>query len=103
MVISGGENIYCAEVERVLFDHPDVREAIAYGVPDSRLGERLVATVVVQPGAEADEEALKAWCRERLAIYKAPREIEVTQQVLPRTATGKVDRGTFVAQARAAR
>jgi len=103
MVISGGENIYCAEVERVLFDHPAVREAIAYGVPDPRLGERLVATVVTQPGAEADGEALKAWCRDRLAIYKTPREIEVTQDLLPRTATGKIDRGNFVRQARAAR
>jgi long-chain acyl-CoA synthetase len=103
MVISGGENIYCAEVERVLFDHPAVREAIAYGVPDPRLGERLVATVVTQPGAGADAEALEAWCRDRLAIYKTPREIEVTHDLLPRTATGKIDRGSFVRQARAVR
>lgn len=103
MVISGGENIYCAEVERVLFDHPAVREAIAYGVKDPRLGERLVATVVTEPGNKTDEEAFKAWCRERLAIYKVPRQIEVANEMLPRTATGKIDRGTFVARARAAR
>ncbi len=103
MVISGGENIYCAEVERVLFDHPAVREAIAFGVPDSRLGERLVAAVVTQPDADVDEEALKHWCRERLAIYKVPREMEVTQEPLPRTATGKIDRGNFVKAARTAR
>ncbi len=102
MVISGGENIYCAEVERVLFDHPAVREAIAFGVADPRLGEKLIATVVLQPQAEASEDALKAWCRERLAIYKVPRKIEVTHDPLPRTATGKIDRGTFVAQTRAA-
>jgi long-chain acyl-CoA synthetase len=103
MVISGGENIYCAEVERVLFDHPLVREAIAYGMPDTRLGERVIATVVTQADDPADEEGLLAWCRERLAIYKVPRAIEIRQEPLPRTATGKIDRGTFVAQARAAR
>ncbi len=103
MVISGGENIYCAEVERVLFDHPAVREAIAFGVADPRLGESLVATVVAHSGIVADEEALKAWCRERLAIYKVPREIEITHEALPRTAAGKIDRGSFVMQARAAR
>lgn len=103
MVISGGENIYCAEVERVLFDHPLVREAIAYGMPDTRLGERVVATVVTQADDAADEGALLAWCRERLAIYKVPRAIEIRHEPLPRTATGKIDRGTFVAQARAAR
>jgi acyl-CoA synthetase (AMP-forming)/AMP-acid ligase II len=92
MVISGGENIYCAEVERVLFDHPAVREAIAYGAPDPRLGERLIATVVLQPGAEPTEEELKAYCRNRLAIYKTPREIRLSHEPLPRTATGKIDR-----------
>jgi acyl-CoA synthetase (AMP-forming)/AMP-acid ligase II len=96
MVISGGENIYCAEVERVLFDHPAVREAIAYGVPDPRLGERLVATVVLEPGVEATGDELKAYCRRRLAIYKTPREIRLTREPLARTASGKIDRAPFV-------
>jgi acyl-CoA synthetase (AMP-forming)/AMP-acid ligase II len=96
MVISGGENIYCAEVERVLFDHPAVREAIAYGVPDPRLGERLVATVVLEPGADASEDELKAYCRRRLAIYKTPREIRLTREPLARTASGKIDRAPFL-------
>ena len=96
MVISGGENIYCAEVERVLHDHPGVKEAIAYGVPDPRLGERLVATVVLDGEAgEIDADQLKAYCRTRLAIYKTPREIQLTRDPLPRTASGKVDRGRF--------
>jgi acyl-CoA synthetase (AMP-forming)/AMP-acid ligase II len=102
MVISGGENIYCAEVERVLFDHPGVSEAIAYGVPDSRLGERLVATVVVKPEGDISEDALKAYCRQRLAIYKTPREIVLTREPLVRTASGKIDRGTFLSRLRAA-
>ncbi|UVO53608.1 class I adenylate-forming enzyme family protein [Sphingomonas sp. SUN039] len=96
MVISGGENIYCAEVERVLSDHPQVRDAIAYGLPDERLGERLVATVVVETASMVSEDELKTYCRGRLAIYKVPRSIAVSPDPLPRTASGKVDRGTFL-------
>ncbi|GGA36775.1 class I adenylate-forming enzyme family protein [Sphingomonas psychrolutea] len=96
MVISGGENIYCAEVERVLSDHPQLRDAIAYGIPDERLGERLVATVVAEADAKVSEEDLKAYCRGRLALYKVPRNIAVSREPLPRTASGKVDRGTFL-------
>ncbi len=101
MVISGGENIYCAEVERVLSDHDGVREVIAYGLPDPRLGEKLVATVVTELGVSFDEEALKAYVKGRLAIYKVPRAIELTTEPLPRTATGKYDRGGFIKRAKA--
>ncbi len=96
MVISGGENIYCAEVERVVGDHPTVREVIAYGLPDPRLGERLAVTAVLEPGAETDGEAIKAFCKQHLAIYKVPREVALTRDALPRTASGKVDRGKFL-------
>jgi long-chain acyl-CoA synthetase len=96
MVISGGENIYCAEVERVLAAIPGVREAIAYGLPDARMGERLAATLVVGPDAVRDADAVKAHCRSHLAIYKVPREIAFAAEALPRTASGKVDRGTFL-------
>lgn len=98
MVISGGENIYCAEVERVLVDHPEVRDAIAYGQPDERLGERLVASVVVPAGSSVTEEEIKAYCKTHLAIYKVPREVALTSEPLPRTASGKVDRGKFLKQ-----
>jgi acyl-CoA synthetase (AMP-forming)/AMP-acid ligase II len=100
MVISGGENIYCAEVERVVGDHPAVREVIAYGLPDARLGEKLAVTAVLEPGAEADGEAIKAHARQRLAIYKVPREVVLTGDALPRTASGKVDRGKFLQSVR---
>ena len=100
MVISGGENIYCAEVERVLSDHPEVRDCIAYGQPDERLGERLVATVVVPAGSATSEDAIKAHCREHLAIYKVPRSVVLVHDPLPRTASGKVDRGKFLTQLR---
>jgi long-chain acyl-CoA synthetase len=96
MVISGGENIYCAEVERVLANHPEVRDCIAYGLPDERLGERLAAYVVVAASAEVSEDAIKAYCRDHLAIYKVPRAVVVSHNPLPRTASGKVDRGTFL-------
>ena len=92
MVISGGENIYCAEVERVLAAMPGVREAIAYGVPDARLGEILAATIV----GEGDEDAVKAHCRRHLALYKVPRQVTFRSEALPRTASGKVDRGKFL-------
>jgi long-chain acyl-CoA synthetase len=100
MVISGGENIYCAEIERVLSDHEGVREVIAYGEPDARLGERLVATVVTEPGVAFGEEDLKAYVKGRLAIYKVPRAIYLTTDPLPRTATGKHDRGVFMRRAK---
>jgi acyl-CoA synthetase (AMP-forming)/AMP-acid ligase II len=96
MVISGGENIYCAEVERVLLDHPAIAETIAYGVPDERLGEKLVARVVVRTGHELTEDEVKAFSRKHLAIYKTPREVVLTRDLLPRTASGKVDRGVFL-------
>jgi acyl-CoA synthetase (AMP-forming)/AMP-acid ligase II len=96
MVISGGENIYCAEVERVLAEHPAVAEAIAFGEPDPRLGERLVAVAVLKPGASAGEEDLKAHCKANLAIYKVPRALGTTRDALPRNATGKVAKGQFL-------
>jgi long-chain acyl-CoA synthetase len=96
MVISGGENIYCAEVERVLATYPGVREAIAYGQPDPRMGERLMATLVVASDANLHEDEIKAHCREHLANYKVPREVRMISEALPRTASGKVDRGTFL-------
>ncbi len=100
MVISGGENIYCAEVERVLAAMPGVREAIAHGRPDARLGEVLVATLVIAPDAALTEDAVKAHCRAHLAIYKVPRGVAFRTEPLPRTATGKVDRGNFLKELR---
>jgi acyl-CoA synthetase (AMP-forming)/AMP-acid ligase II len=96
MVIAGGENIYCAEVERVMAEHPAVAEALAFGEPDPRLGERLVAVAVLKPGKTVDEDELKAHCRANLAIYKVPRAIGFTHAPLPRNATGKVAKGEFL-------
>ena len=96
MVIAGGENIYCAEVERVMAEHPAVAEALAFGEPDERLGERLVAVAVLKTGKSVSEDELKAHCRAALAIYKVPRAIGFTDKPLPRNATGKIAKGEFL-------
>jgi fatty-acyl-CoA synthase len=90
MIISGGVNVYPAEVEAALEAHPDVAEVAVIGAPDPEWGERVRAFVVKRPGRDAlDEGALKAWCRERLAGPKVPRDY-VFLEGLPRNPTGKV-------------
>ncbi|MBA3788521.1 MAG: long-chain fatty acid--CoA ligase [Actinobacteria bacterium] len=93
MVISGGENVYPAELESVLHEHPAVAEAAVLGVPDERWGEACVAFVVL--GAEASEDELLAFCRERLAKFKVPREVRFVGE-LPRNAMGKVVKGELL-------
>lgn len=89
LIITGGENVYSAEVEDALFAHPSVAEAAVIGVPDEKWGESVRAIVVRRPGAEVSVEALIEHCRGRLARYKAPRSV-VFVDVLPRNASGKV-------------
>lgn len=91
IVISGGENISCTEVEGVVEQHPAVAEAAAFGVADDRLGERLVIAVVARAGQELDAEALKQHVAQHLAIYKVPREV-FHRDALQRNALGKVNR-----------
>jgi long-chain acyl-CoA synthetase len=89
MIVSGGENVYPAEVEEVLAHHPDVAEVAVIGVPDERWGETVKALVVPRPGSTPTVDELVAFARERLAGYKLPRSIEFVAE-LPRSATGKV-------------
>jgi fatty-acyl-CoA synthase len=89
MYISGGENVYPAEVEGVLHEHPAVSDAAVVGVPDERWGERGVAFVVIRAGAEASGEDLRDWCGDRLARYKVPREVRFVEE-LPRSAMNKI-------------
>jgi long-chain acyl-CoA synthetase len=91
MIISGGENIYPAEIERVLLEHHDVAEVVAFGIPDPKWGEAVHAVVVQAAGASADEGALIAFARQRLAHYKCPRSIAFAT-ALPRNPSGKVQR-----------
>ncbi len=90
MVIRGGENIYCAEVEAALYEHPAVYEAAVFGVPHERLGEELVAAVVLRPGHEVDAAELQAHVGARLAAFKVPSRIVTFDGQLPRGATGKI-------------
>jgi long-chain acyl-CoA synthetase len=89
MICSGGENIYPAEVESAVFGHPDVAEVAVVGMPDDRWGESVLAVVVPCADAEADEESVLAWARERIAGYKAPRAVRFVD-ALPKSAAGKI-------------
>jgi len=91
MLISGGENVYPAEVESVLAAHPAVAEASLIGVPDPQWGEVGRAIVVLRPGARADAAGLLDFCRARLARYKIPASV-VFVPSLPYTGAGKVDK-----------
>jgi fatty-acyl-CoA synthase len=89
MVISGGVNIYPAEIEEHLHRHPDILEAAVLGVPDEEWGERLKAFVVRRPGSHLREDDVVQYCRESLADFKCPREVMFVES-LPRNPTGKV-------------
>ena len=89
MFISGGENVYPAEVEKVLVSHPAILEAVVIGVPDDKWGEVGAAYLIARPGEAVDLSSLPNWCRERLAQYKIPKRFSVVD-ALPRTAAGKV-------------
>src|SRR4030095_11617063 len=91
MYISGGENVYPAEVEAAYAQHPAVREIAVIGVPDPRWGEVGGAVVVPRDGCAVDSDALRAWGAERLARFKLPRDF-VALPGLPRTETGKVQK-----------
>jgi long-chain acyl-CoA synthetase len=91
LIISGGVNVYPAEVERVLIEHPDVVEVAVFGVPDDEWGQRVCAAVT----GSADADAIKHFARERLAASHAPKDVYVVA-ALPRTETGKVRRADLV-------
>jgi fatty-acyl-CoA synthase len=88
MLIRGGENVYPAEVEEMLLEHPDIAQAQVFGMPDERLGEEVAAWIVPRPGAKPDPDALREWCRARIARFKVPRHIHIAPD-MPLTATGK--------------
>jgi len=89
MIIRGGHNVYPTDIEAVLLEHPDVQEAAVVGIPHQVLGEDIAAHVVLRDGADVSADALLAFCAERLADYKRPRQLHVVDD-LPRNATGKV-------------
>ncbi|HVM51664.1 MAG TPA: AMP-binding protein [Acidimicrobiales bacterium] len=90
MVIRGGENVYCAEVEAAIFEHPEVSDVAVIGVPHHTLGEEVGAVVLRTPGSSLTAEALQAHVRERLAAFKVPAHVFFRDDALPRNPQGKV-------------
>ncbi|MEL7221887.1 MAG: hypothetical protein AAGJ93_11250 [Bacteroidota bacterium] len=91
MFISGGENVYPAEIERVLAQHPGIEEAAVVGVPDQNWGEVGQAFIVLKKEQSADTERLKAFCQQKLAKFKVPKYFRFLPE-LPKNDTGKIDR-----------
>ncbi len=89
MIISGGENVYPAEVENAVYGHPAVAEVAVIGVPDEKWGESVKAMVVLKPGAAATPADIIKWARERIAAYKSPKSVDFID-ALPRNASGKI-------------
>jgi len=89
MVVSGGENIYPAEVENALMQHPAVADGAVIGVPDDKWGEAVKACVVLKPGAKASEAEIVEFMRSRIAHYKCPRSVDFLETI-PRNPTGKI-------------
>jgi len=90
MIVTGGENVYCGEVEAVLYKDPAVREAAVFGIPDPKWGELVMACVVLRPGRTVTVDELIAHCRPFLANYKVPRRIEFSVTDLPKSGSGKI-------------
>jgi len=89
MVLRGGENVYCSEVEAAIYEHDDVAEVAVFGVPDERLGEEVGAAVVLRDGATLDEDELRTFLAGRLARFKIPAHVWFRAEPLPRNANGK--------------
>jgi long-chain acyl-CoA synthetase len=90
MLIRGGENIYCVEVEDALYSHPAVMDAAVIGIPHRVLGEEVGALVQVKPSTKVSEDELKRHVAARLAAFKVPVRIKLGQEPLPRNANGKI-------------
>lgn len=89
MILSGGENIYPAEVENAIFGHPGVADVAVIGVPDEKWGEAVKAIVVAKPGEHPTPESVIAWAKERIASYKCPKTVDIIE-ALPRNPSGKI-------------
>ena len=89
MVIRGGENVYCAEVESAIYEHPGVAECSVFGVEDERLGEEVGVAVFLKPGQTLDADELRTHCKERISPHKVPRYIWFMAEALPQNANGK--------------
>jgi acyl-CoA synthetase (AMP-forming)/AMP-acid ligase II len=98
IIIRGGENISCLEVEAAIYAHPAVYEAAVFGLPDQRLGEIVGAAVVLRDGAALDADALRSYLAEHLAAFKIPAHVWFRDEQLPRIASGKIFKRQLKAQ-----
>jgi long-chain acyl-CoA synthetase len=90
MIVTGGEKVFCSEVESVLYEHPSVLEAAVFGIPDAQWGETVMACVALKPHCAVSEQELVQFCRDRLSPYKIPRRVEFSETELPKGASGKI-------------
>ena len=91
MIIRGGENVYPREIEEFLYTHPKISDVQVIGVPDERFGEEVMAWVMLRPGESADAEEIREFCRGKIAHFKVPRYVRVTEE-FPMTVTGKIQK-----------
>jgi long-chain acyl-CoA synthetase len=89
MIITGGENVYPAEVEAALYEHPAVADVAVIGVPDAKWGEAVKAVIVLKPDMQASDREILAWAKTRIASYKVPKSIDFAD-TLPRNPSGKL-------------
>ncbi|MCB1398401.1 MAG: long-chain fatty acid--CoA ligase, partial [Rhodobacteraceae bacterium] len=99
---TGGENVFCAEVENVIADHPAVGYCAVVGLPDPRWGERVHAVIGLRAGHTLTLEQVVAHCRPHIAGYKCPKSLEITTEPLPLSSVGKVRKDVLRARAKAA-
>jgi acyl-CoA synthetase (AMP-forming)/AMP-acid ligase II len=100
MIITGGFNVYSAEVEQVLLSHPAVQDCAVVGLPDEKWGERVTAVVQLRPGQKVTQDDVRSFVKERLGSVKAPKQVEVWPD-LPRSKVGKVLKTEVKSQLRA--
>ncbi|HTQ51497.1 MAG TPA: AMP-binding protein [Candidatus Acidoferrales bacterium] len=93
MIVTGGEKVFCNEVEAVIYEHPAVREVAVFGIPDQQWGELVAACVVLKPHTTLTKEELVRHCRSRLSPYKIPRHIDFSEAELPKGGSGKILKG----------
>lgn len=90
MIIRGGLNVYPRQIEEVLYEHPAIQECAVIGIPHHDLGEEVKAVVYLKAGQQATETDIQQYCKERMAAFKYPREVEIRSEELPKGATGKI-------------
>lgn len=90
MIVTGGENVYCGEVEAIIYEHPAVLEAAVFGIPDPVWGELVMTVIVLKPGRALSADDVIAHCRRSLANYKIPRRVEFSRTELPKSGSGKI-------------